>query len=44
MQPLELKMTAFGPYKDCETIDFRALGDRKLFVISGTTGAENDDF
>ncbi|HIX44067.1 MAG TPA: SMC family ATPase [Candidatus Kurthia intestinigallinarum] len=39
MQPLELKMTAFGPYKDCETIDFRALGDRKLFVISGTTGA-----
>lgn len=39
MQPLELKMTAFGPYKNCETIDFRALGDRKLFVISGTTGA-----
>lgn len=39
MQPLQLKLTAFGPYKQCEVIDFRQLGDQKLFVISGTTGA-----
>lgn len=39
MQPLQLKLTAFGPYKQCETIDFTKLGDQKLFVISGTTGA-----
>lgn len=32
-------MTAFGPYKNCETIDFRLLGDQRLFVISGATGA-----
>lgn len=32
-------MTAFGPYKDTETIDFTELEDRKLFVISGATGA-----
>lgn len=39
MQPLQLKLTAFGPYKQCEVIDFTKLGDQKLFVISGTTGA-----
>ncbi|KZE40239.1 hypothetical protein AV656_02940 [Bhargavaea cecembensis] len=39
MKPLMLKMTAFGPYKECETIDFRELGDRGLFAISGPTGS-----
>ncbi|HLR02686.1 MAG TPA: SMC family ATPase [Virgibacillus sp.] len=39
MQPLKLTMTAFGPYKERETIDFEKLGDHKLFVISGNTGA-----
>src|SRR5690625_1445398 len=39
MKLIRLKMTAFGPYKDTETIDFTKLGDRKLFVISGATGA-----
>lgn len=39
MRPLKLKMTAFGPYKECETIDFRELGDRGLFAISGPTGS-----
>ncbi|MGX9134720.1 AAA family ATPase [Rummeliibacillus sp. JY-2-4R] len=39
MKPLVLKLTAFGPYKNTETIDFRELGDHKLFVISGLTGA-----
>ncbi|MFB9750642.1 AAA family ATPase, partial [Paenibacillus hodogayensis] len=39
MKPLRLTMHAFGPYRDSETIDFTKLGDRRLFVISGNTGA-----
>ncbi|WP_028609892.1 AAA family ATPase [Paenibacillus harenae] len=39
MRPLKLTMTAFGPYRDTETIDFSLLEDRRLFVISGNTGA-----
>ncbi|WP_409345129.1 AAA family ATPase [Paenibacillus sp. MBLB4367] len=39
MRPLKLTMTAFGPYRDEETIDFSLLEDRRLFVISGNTGA-----
>nr|WP_253286662.1 SMC family ATPase [Virgibacillus sp. MSJ-26] len=32
-------MTAFGPYKDSETIDFNELQNNDLYVISGNTGA-----
>ena len=32
-------MTAFGPYKGTETVDFRELEDNRLFVISGATGS-----
>src|SRR5699024_3624651 len=32
-------MTAFGPYKDSETIDFSELQHNDLYVISGNTGA-----
>lgn len=39
MKPLKLKMTAFGPYKSTETIDFTELQQNRLFVISGATGA-----
>src|SRR5690625_2205600 len=39
MKPLKLSMTAFGPYKNTETIDFTKLEDHHLFVISGATGA-----
>ncbi|MFC5402199.1 AAA family ATPase [Cohnella soli] len=39
MKPIRLQMTAFGPYRDTETIDFSLLEDRQLFVISGNTGA-----
>ncbi|RIX52412.1 SMC family ATPase [Paenibacillus nanensis] len=39
MRPLRLTMKAFGPYRDAETIDFTRLEDRRLFVISGNTGA-----
>jgi len=39
MKPLKLTLTAFGPYKDSETIDFSELEDNNLYVISGNTGA-----
>ncbi len=39
MRPLKLTMTAFGPYKNSEVIDFSELKDNRLFVISGNTGA-----
>ncbi|MEK4025207.1 SMC family ATPase [Sporosarcina sp. FSL W7-1283] len=39
MKPITLNMTAFGPYKDTETVDFRDLKEHRLFVISGKTGA-----
>ncbi|WP_168122105.1 AAA family ATPase [Paenibacillus sp. HB172176] len=39
MRPIKLTMTAFGPYRDAETIDFTELGGQRLFVISGNTGA-----
>ena len=39
MKPITLTMTAFGPYKDKETVDFRELQHHRLFVISGKTGA-----
>lgn len=39
MRPLKLTMCAFGPYRDTETIDFALLENRRLFVISGNTGA-----
>ena len=39
MIPLRLVMNAFGPYAGQEVIDFRDLGDRKLFLIYGPTGA-----
>jgi exonuclease SbcC len=39
MRPITLKMTAFGPYKHTEVIDFNELQGNQLFVISGSTGA-----
>ena len=39
MKPLMLTITAFGPYKNTEIIDFQQLGDHRLFAISGKTGA-----
>src|SRR5690625_5256743 len=32
-------MTAFGPYKEKEVIDFTELNEHHLYVISGATGA-----
>lgn len=39
MQPLQLTLHAFGPYKEKEVIDFSKLQGNTLFVISGKTGA-----
>lgn len=39
MRPIKLVMSAFGPYKDEEKIDFKELNGRNIFVISGKTGA-----
>lgn len=39
MQPLKLKMNAFGPYAGEETINFLELKNNKLFLISGPTGS-----
>ena len=39
MKPIHLKMTAFGPYKQDEVVDFAELKDHRLFLISGPTGA-----
>lgn len=39
MRPLQLSMTAFGPFPGRETIDFTALGENPLFLINGPTGS-----
>jgi DNA repair protein SbcC/Rad50 len=39
MKPLKLEMTAFGPYKGTEVIDFQQLEGNLLFAIAGNTGA-----
>ncbi|PKM55831.1 MAG: hypothetical protein CVV00_02250 [Firmicutes bacterium HGW-Firmicutes-5] len=39
MRPIKLTMTAFGPYKNKEIIDFGELGHRNLFLITGPTGS-----
>lgn len=39
MRPTRLTMTAFGPYRDTEIIDFSKLKEYGLFAVSGATGA-----
>ena len=39
MRPIKLTMTAFGPYKDIEIVDFTELESRNLFLITGPTGS-----
>lgn len=39
MKPLYLKLAAFGPYKDCQEIDFEKLWEKGLFLICGETGS-----
>ena len=39
MRPIELEMTAFGPYAATERVDFREFGSSCLFLVTGDTGA-----
>lgn len=39
MKPLKLVMSAFGPYAKVETLDFTALNNQNIFLITGPTGA-----
>ena len=39
MKPVKLTMSAFGPYKEKEVIDFRELKNHHLFLITGPTGS-----
>lgn len=39
MKALALTMSAFGPYRDTQTVDFTALGEESIFLITGPTGA-----
>lgn len=39
MRPIRLHVSAFGPYAGRQVFDFRELGERSLFLISGPTGA-----
>ncbi len=39
MKPLKLTFTAFGPYAATQTLDFKQLKRRSLFIIHGPTGA-----
>ena len=39
MRPIELTMTAFGPYAGTTKVDFSLLGNSGLYLITGDTGA-----
>jgi DNA repair protein SbcC/Rad50 len=39
LRPLRLVMEAFGAYAEPQVVDFRVLGERRLFLVHGPTGA-----
>lgn len=39
MKPINLEISAFGPYKDKVEFDFSKLGGNGIFLITGDTGA-----
>lgn len=39
MKPISLTIEAFGPYRESVTLEFSALQDHSMFLISGPTGA-----
>ena len=38
MKPLRLKIQAFGPYVEMQTVDFEKLSESGIFLIKGPTG------
>ena len=44
MKPLKIKISAFGPYKNCIDIDFEKLGESGIFLITGDTGQEKQQY
>lgn len=39
MRPVTLTVSAFGPFREEETLDFTAAGEQGIFLVSGPTGA-----
>ncbi|MDX8046181.1 AAA family ATPase [Gracilibacillus sp. S3-1-1] len=39
MRALKLELTAFGPYREKQLIDFTKLGSEPIFLVTGPTGA-----
>ena len=39
MRPLQLTIAGFGPYAGVQELDFEALGEKGLYLITGDTGA-----
>lgn len=39
MKLLKLTLSAFGPYKDKEELDFKPINDKLVFLITGPTGS-----
>ena len=39
MRPLNLTISAFGPYAGVENVDFSMFGDNGLYLVTGDTGA-----
>lgn len=39
MKPIELEISAWGPYKQLEVVQFDKLRERGLFLVTGPTGA-----
>ena len=39
MRPIQLTMSAFGPYAGTTVVDFEKLGESGLYLITGDTGA-----
>ena len=44
MKPLCLKMNAFGTFAKETVIDFRTIGTKDVFLITGNTGSGKQPF